>query len=58
MTKYIMKQKPKHIIAHTKESKICPSCNRIFYNRKKWKLRGIWDEIKYCSDGCKKKKPL
>lgn len=46
----------KNIIAHTNESKICPTCNRIFYNRKKWKLRGIWDEIKYCSDECKKNK--
>ena len=36
------------------ESKICVICNRPFQNRKKWKLRNIWDQIKYCSKKCRK----
>ena len=36
------------------ESKICPICNRPFSNRKKWKIRNIWDRIKYCSKKCRK----
>ena len=36
------------------ESKICVICNRPFQNRKKWKLRNIWDQIKYCSQKCRK----
>ncbi|MGF2414047.1 DUF2256 domain-containing protein [Ferruginibacter sp.] len=35
--------------------KICITCNRSFTWRKKWKL--VWDEVKYCSDKCKKNKP-
>jgi len=54
-----MKEQKKYIITHIKKSKICPACNRIFYNRKKWKLRGIWDEITYCSNTfCKNIKKL
>ncbi|MCI5051374.1 MAG: DUF2256 domain-containing protein [Candidatus Pacebacteria bacterium] len=49
-------KRKKNIIAHTKESKICPTCNRIFYNRKRWSSRGIWDDIKYCSEKCRKQK--
>jgi len=37
-----------------KETKICPVCNRPFENRKSWKLRGIWDQVKYCSNRCRK----
>ena len=36
------------------ESKICPICNRPFNNRKKWKIRNIWDQIKYFSKKCRK----
>lgn len=36
------------------ESKICPICNRPFNNRKKWKLRNIWDQVKYCSKKCRR----
>jgi hypothetical protein len=37
-----------------KETKICAQCKLPFENRKSWKLRGQWDEIKYCSDRCRK----
>ena len=36
------------------ETKLCKMCNRPFQNRKKWKLRNIWDQIKYCSKKCRK----
>lgn len=38
------------------ESKICPVCHLSFNNRKKWRIRNIWNEIKYCSDKCRKNK--
>ncbi len=34
--------------------KICLVCRRSFYWRKKWE--NCWDEVKYCSDGCRKHK--
>ena len=34
--------------------KICESCGRSFEFRKKWERD--WDQIKYCSDECKKNK--
>jgi hypothetical protein len=36
------------------QSKLCHSCGRSFDYRKKWAKN--WDEIKYCSDECKKNK--
>jgi hypothetical protein len=36
--------------------KICITCGRPFAWRKKWGK--VWDEVKYCSDGCKKAKKL
>jgi hypothetical protein len=36
-------------------TKNCETCNRPFQYRKKWKL--IWNEVKYCSEKCKKTKP-
>ena len=33
-------------------SKICISCQRPFSWRKKWEKN--WDEVKYCSDKCRK----
>ncbi|MBN36946.1 MAG: DUF2256 domain-containing protein [Opitutae bacterium] len=36
------------------QSKICLQCGRPFENRRKWKLRGIWDQILYCSAKCRK----
>jgi len=35
-------------------SKICAACNLPFNWRKKWEK--VWDEVKYCSERCKKSK--
>jgi len=35
--------------------KICKACGRPFSWRKKWER--CWDEVQYCSEGCKKQKP-
>lgn len=38
--------------------KACQECNRPFTWRKKWEK--VWDEVKYCSDRCRRearKKP-
>ncbi len=35
-------------------SKICVTCGRIVEFRKKWEKN--WDEVKYCSDRCRKNK--
>jgi hypothetical protein len=43
-------------VAHTTESKECIVCKRLFYNNKSYKSRGIWAEVKYCSDRCRKNK--
>jgi hypothetical protein len=32
--------------------KICPACNRPFAWRKKW--ASVWDEVKYCSERCRR----
>ena len=32
--------------------KICIACGRPFTWRKKWEK--VWDEVKYCSDNCRK----
>ncbi len=39
-----------------KQIKICIGCNKPFNNRKRWESRGQWDEVKYCSDKCRKNK--
>ncbi|QOW09270.1 DUF2256 domain-containing protein [Kaistella flava (ex Peng et al. 2021)] len=36
-------------------TKICPVCNRSFSWRKKWEKD--WEQVKYCSEKCKKNKP-
>jgi hypothetical protein len=36
------------------ESKICVSCGRTIEWRKKWERN--WDEVRYCSDACRKRK--
>ncbi len=43
-------------VAHTKESKDCIVCGRLFFNNKSYSSRGIWDEVKYCSDRCRRNK--
>ena len=35
-------------------TKVCPVCGRPFQWRKKWKA--IWDEVRYCSDRCRRRK--
>ncbi|EKQ67534.1 hypothetical protein OsccyDRAFT_3813 [Leptolyngbyaceae cyanobacterium JSC-12] len=35
-------------------TKICPVCDRPFTWRKKWE--DCWDEVKYCSDRCRKRR--
>tara|TARA_B110000027_G_scaffold130050_1_gene152331 strand:+ start:332 stop:571 length:240 start_codon:yes stop_codon:yes gene_type:complete len=32
--------------------KICVVCDRPFSWRKKWKT--VWDEVRYCSDACRR----
>ncbi len=36
------------------ETKICASCGRVITWRKKWE--NCWEEVRYCSAGCRKKK--
>lgn len=36
------------------ESKVCVTCGRTIEYRKKWAKN--WDEVRYCSDGCRKNK--
>lgn len=36
------------------QTKKCITCSREFNNRKSWESRGLWKEVKYCSDACKK----
>ncbi|AKC81444.1 MULTISPECIES: DUF2256 domain-containing protein [Xanthomonas] len=41
--------------AHKKQNlpeKLCVQCRRPFCWRKKWEK--VWDEVKYCSDQCRR----
>ena len=35
-------------------TKVCVSCKKPFTWRKKW--QSVWDEVKYCSERCKRQK--
>jgi hypothetical protein len=35
-------------------SKICKTCGRPFSWRKKWEK--VWNEVRYCSSGCRDRK--
>ncbi|MGB3572856.1 MAG: DUF2256 domain-containing protein [Phormidesmis sp.] len=35
-------------------TKLCPVCGRPFAWRKKWE--SCWDEVKYCSDRCRRRR--
>lgn len=35
--------------------KVCVTCGRPFTWRKKWER--VWDEVKFCSDRCRMRKP-
>lgn len=37
-------------------SKICLACQRSFTWRKKWEK--VWEDVKYCSDKCRKIKNI
>ena len=44
-------------MAHKKPNlptKVCPICQRPFAWRKKWER--VWDEVKYCSDRCRRER--
>jgi hypothetical protein len=45
---------PKQISKSDLPQKICVVCGRPFSWRKKWKA--VWDDVKYCSEQCRKKK--
>lgn len=34
--------------------KVCATCGRPFTWRKKWEK--VWDEVRYCSDRCRREK--
>jgi hypothetical protein len=36
------------------EVKSCPVCGRPFVNRKKWRSRGVWEQVVYCSKRCRR----
>ena len=38
----------------TGDTKTCVSCGRVMSWRKSWERN--WDEVKYCSDACRKRK--
>lgn len=42
----------KHIKKENLPVKICLRCNRPFSWRKKWEK--VWDEVKYCSERCRR----
>lgn len=45
-------------MAHKKTdlpTKVCPVCQRPFAWRKKWER--VWDEVRYCSERCKRNRP-
>ena len=36
------------------DTKVCASCGRVMTWRKAWER--TWDDVKYCSDACRKRK--
>ncbi|WP_284226398.1 DUF2256 domain-containing protein [Mycobacterium antarcticum] len=36
------------------EQKLCVVCQRPFANRKKWRARGQWEQVVYCSERCRR----
>ena len=36
-------------------AKTCPVCGRPFAWRKKWEK--VWDEVRYCSERCRRARP-
>lgn len=44
----------RHVKKENLPEKICLVCRRPFSWRRKWKKN--WEEVKYCSDQCRKNK--
>ncbi|MEO7801235.1 MAG: DUF2256 domain-containing protein [Ginsengibacter sp.] len=42
----------KNVFLNKSTSKDCVVCNRPFSWRKKWEK--VWDDVKYCSEKCKR----
>ncbi len=51
-----MKKGNKTVSKSDLPQKICIACGRPFAWRKKWEK--IWDEVKFCSDACRKIKKV
>ena len=49
-----MRKEGKAVSKKNLPQKMCAACGRSFTWRKKWEK--VWDEVKYCSDQCRKKK--
>jgi len=45
---------PKRILKENLPTKICANCGLSFTWRKKWEKN--WDDVKYCSERCRKSK--
>ncbi|WP_460679592.1 DUF2256 domain-containing protein [Mucilaginibacter koreensis] len=45
---------PKRILKENLPQKICATCQKPFTWRKKWEK--CWDDVKYCSDRCRRNK--
>ncbi|MGK7889078.1 MAG: DUF2256 domain-containing protein [Leptolyngbyaceae cyanobacterium] len=48
------KKRKKAIAKSDLPQKVCPVCARPFTWRKKWE--SCWDEVKYCSDRCRRRR--
>lgn len=49
-----MKLRGKTVRKNDLPVKTCAACGRPFSWRKKWER--VWEEVKYCSDACRKNK--
>ena len=45
---------PKGVKKHNLPEKICIICKKPFTWRKKWEK--VWEQVKYCSEKCKRSK--
>ncbi|MCB0791368.1 MAG: DUF2256 domain-containing protein [Flavobacteriales bacterium] len=46
---------PRHVPPSERASRTCMTCGRPFQWRKKWER--VWEEVKYCSERCRRKRP-
>jgi len=46
---------PRHVKKTNLPQKDCVTCGRPFTWRKKWEK--VWDEVRYCSDRCRRERP-